>query len=74
MKTKTAGKTMENQRGKYRITYLPRWDTWVWVCSCTILRCRHAITAPHLDSITPRHDMLKTVKNLQVTAEDQRER
>jgi len=37
------------------------WYVRLWVCSCTILRCRHAITAPHL-SITPRHDMLKCHK------------
>jgi len=61
---KTAGNATGNHPGKY---------VRLWVCSHTILRCRHAITAPHLDSITPRRHV-KNVINLLVTAEDYRER
>jgi len=36
---KTAGKATGNHPGKY---------VRLWVCSRTILRCRHAIMSPHL--------------------------
>jgi len=39
---KTAGKAAGNHPGKSVICE-------TWVCSCTILRCRHAITAPNLE-------------------------
>jgi len=38
--TKTTGKVTENHPGKY---------VRLWVCSRIILRCRHAIMAPHLE-------------------------
>jgi len=49
------------------------WDVKLWICSSTILRCKHAIMATHLEyHCWAWHG--KNIINLQVTAEDWKER